>query len=324
MYNKSKNKGLWTGVPPWIFIGAAAVLLPIFTFMTISNIQRQKESSIRLLLEKGAALIRSFEAGTRTGMTGRQWGEFQLQKLLTETAQQPDILYLLVSDSKGTVRDHNDPSIIGREHGEGLDLERISRSKDVEWRIVSKKDGRKVFEIFRMFSPTGEPHAVKRRRMMMHRMFKEDADIPQDTPPMDLIIFVGLDMSSIEAARKVDTRHAVIMGAVLLLIGLAGITLLFLAQSYRATRASLSRIKAFSDNLVDNMPIGLLAIDPDKNVASVNHVAGSVLSLPAGDVIGKEAEKILPKELWRQIASLDSTKDASFATSGSLPSAATT
>ncbi|MBW1840761.1 MAG: PAS domain-containing protein, partial [Deltaproteobacteria bacterium] len=306
MHKKIKNTGLWTGVPPWIFIGAAAVLLPIFTFVTISNIQRQKENSIRLMLEKGAALIRSFEAGTRTGMMGRQWGEFQLQKLLTETAQQPDILYLLVSDSNGIVRAHNDSSYIGREHGEGLDLERVSRSKDVVWRIVSKKDGRNVFEIFRRFSPTGESHGMGRGRMMMHRMFQEDANIPQDTPPMDLIIFVGLDMSSIEAAGKADTRHAVIMGVVLLLIGLAGITLLFLAQSYRATRASLSRIKAFSDNLVENMPIGLLAIDPDKNIASFNHVAGSVLSLPVGEVIGKEAENILPKALWKQIANLDS------------------
>ncbi|MFC1828238.1 ATP-binding protein [Thermodesulfobacteriota bacterium] len=308
MDKKIKNRGWWTGVPPWIFIGAAAVLLPIFTFVTISNIQRQKENSIKLMLEKGAALIRSFEAGTRTGMMGRQWGEFQLQKLLTETAQQPDILYLLVSDSNGTVRAHNDPSFIRSKHGEGLDLERVSRSKDVMWRIVSNKDKRRVFEIFRRFSPAGEPHAIGRRRMMMHRMFQEDGKIPQDTPPMDLIIFVGLDMSSIEAAGKADTRHAVIMGAVLLFIGLAGITLLFLVQSYRATRASLSRIKAFSDNLVENMPIGLLAIDPDKKIASFNHVAGSVFSLPADEVIGKQAEDILPKELWKQIANLDSTK----------------
>jgi two-component system sensor histidine kinase HydH len=46
---------------------------------------------------KGAALIRSFEAGTRTGM-GMRWGGLQVQKLLMETAQQPDITYLLITD----------------------------------------------------------------------------------------------------------------------------------------------------------------------------------------------------------------------------------
>ena len=71
MLFKSKSKKFWTGVPPWILIGVATVLLPIMTFVTIENINRQKEKSIDLLLEKGAALIRSFEAGTRTGMMGR-------------------------------------------------------------------------------------------------------------------------------------------------------------------------------------------------------------------------------------------------------------
>ena len=80
MFTKSKNRKFWAGVPPWVLMGAAAVLLPIVAFVTIENINRQKEKSIHLLLEKGAALIRSFEAGTRTGMMGRQWGGFQLQQ----------------------------------------------------------------------------------------------------------------------------------------------------------------------------------------------------------------------------------------------------
>ena len=97
MFTKFKNKKFWTGVPPWVLIGAVAVLLPIVVFITVENINRQKEKSIHLLLEKGAALIRSFEAGTRTGMMGMQWGGFQLQQLLSETAQQPDIIHLLVT-----------------------------------------------------------------------------------------------------------------------------------------------------------------------------------------------------------------------------------
>ena len=101
------------GVPPWVLIGAVAVLLPIFTFMTIENINRQKEKSIQLLLEKGAALIRSFEAGTRFGMMGMHRGGFQLQRLLTETAQQPDIVYLFVADINGKILAHNDLEKVG-------------------------------------------------------------------------------------------------------------------------------------------------------------------------------------------------------------------
>jgi two-component system sensor histidine kinase HydH len=108
-------------------------------------------------------------------------------------------------------------------------------------------------------------------------------------------------MSPIEEAHKADVRHAVIMGAILLLVGFAGFTLLFLVQSYRSTRASLSRIKAFSDNVVENVPIGLLALDNQGKIAAFNNGAESILQLSAPQVIGQEAGRIIPPELLAEI-----------------------
>ena len=142
MFKKKKSFKLLTGVPPWIFIGSVAILLPIFTFITLMNVNRQKENNIRLLLEKGAALIKSFEAGTRTGMMGMHRTGFQLQRLLTETAQQTDIVYLLVADPNGTILAHNNPDAIDEKHGRELDLGRISQLKNVEWRIVTDPGGK--------------------------------------------------------------------------------------------------------------------------------------------------------------------------------------
>ncbi|MDP2840004.1 MAG: hypothetical protein Q8O11_08100, partial [Syntrophales bacterium] len=88
----------WAAIPPWLIIGAVVILAPIFIFMTLENINRQKELTTRLLVEKGAALIRSFEAGARTGI-GLRWRGFHLQKLLMETAEQPGIDYLIVTDT---------------------------------------------------------------------------------------------------------------------------------------------------------------------------------------------------------------------------------
>jgi two-component system sensor histidine kinase HydH len=316
MANKMKNNRLWTGVPPWIFIGAVVVLFPIFAIMTIQNIHRQNQNITRLLLEKGAALIRSFEAGTRTGM-GMSWNEFQLQKLLTETAQQSDIRYLLVTDVNGTILAHDNPKYIGQNHGKGLDLQKISHLKTVQWRIVRNSDNKKIFEVFSKFSPVeGEPD-MGRGHMMMHMWFQRGPNEKRDILPSNPIIFVGLDMTSVEDAIRTDTRHAVIMGIVLLLVGFAGIILLFLAQSYRVTKMSLSRIKAFSDNLVTNMPIGLVALDDSQRITSLNNAAGSVLKLLPDEVVGENAEKVLPAELWHLIpleisATLLNDEDGTF------------
>ncbi len=304
----AKNDRFWAGIPPWIFIGAVAILFPIFSFMTIQNINRQNENSLKLLLEKGAALIRSFEAGTRTGL-GMHWSGVQLQKLLTETAQQPDILYLLVADINGMILAHGNPKHIGKRHGKGLNLATISRFKKVQWRLLSKPDGKKTFEVFRRFSPTEGPLGMRRGHMMMQMWLGLDANKKINIRSGDLIIFVGLDMASIEEAKRSDIRHTVIMGVILLLIGFAGIILLFLAQSYRTARTSLSRIKAFSDNLVQHMPIGLVAVDNNFKLTSVNQVAKSILLLADEEVIGENAEQVLPEELWQMLTNLDNERE---------------
>ncbi len=297
MKSKNKNIRFWAGVPPWIFIGAAIVLLPIFAFITFENINRQKANSTRLLLEKGAALIRSFEAGTRTGLMGDYFSARQLQNLLAETALQQDIVYLLVVDANGIVLAHNDRSQIGKLYGRELSLKHISRSRNLKWRLLQRPDGKKIFEVVRRFSPTGGDTARNNALKMFRQLRKPHILNWQDMNPFSCVIFIGLDMEPIEEARRADVRHAVIMTGTMLFIGLAGIILLFLAHNFRAARTSLSRIKAFSDNLVDNMPIGLIALDIEKKIASYNHVAQKVFYLSDMDAVGKDMAEILPEEL---------------------------
>ncbi|MBW2180399.1 MAG: PAS domain S-box protein, partial [Deltaproteobacteria bacterium] len=298
-----KNRML-TNVPPWIFIGAVIVLFPIFAFITINNINRQKENSIRLLFEKGAALIRAFEAGTKTGMM-MHGGDFQLQQLLMETAQQPDILYLLVTDKTGRIRAHNKPSYIGKFHGKDLDLVEILNLSEVKWRQISMDNGEKVFEIFRKFRPNLSPTNMHRGHMMRRQMFQPETNNRNFDEMSGMIIFVGLDMSSIESARLSDARHTIVMAVILLLVGFSGIILLFLTQSYRTARTSLYRIKAFSDNIVENMPIGILTTDPQKKIVSMNNAAGNILCVSGKDIIGKDAKQILPNKLYDKIENLN-------------------
>lgn len=295
-----KDTRFWAGVPPWVLLGAVAVLLPIFVFMTVQSIHREKEFTTRLLLEKGGALIRSFEAGTRSGMMGMQRGGFQLQRLLTETAQLADIAHLIVTDAAGNVIAHSDLDRVGSIYGGGLDVALLAQSKNLDWRIVTGAEGARVFEVFRKFEPARPP--VGRMRGQMMRRLPEGHEFPPDPPR---VIFVGLDMASIDEAQRADIGHAVLMGAILLLAGFAGITLLLLAQSHRAARTRLSRIKAFSDHVVENMPIGLAATDGQQRVAVFNQVAESVLQTRAADVVGRPARTVLPAALWSQIEAVD-------------------
>jgi two-component system sensor histidine kinase HydH len=294
---KTRMKNTWFIIPPWLILGALFVLIPIFVFWTSQSLHTQKEDMVRVLVEKGAALIRAIEAGTRTGMMGMMGmhgGSFRLQWLLTETAQAPDILYILVTDMNGTIIADSDPEKVGGTHGKELDLQRTARSDKVEWRQLSNPGAHDVFEVFRPFSPSRSPGRGTRGRLSQ---IPWERALPEVAVPEQGIIFIGLDMGPIDAARKEDKRHTLVMASILLLVGSAGIVSLFLAQAYRTTRTSLTRIKAFSDQVVENMPVGLMTIDAEGKIASFNRTADAILRFNSHEVVGKLASEVLPLEL---------------------------
>lgn len=289
------------GVPPWILLGAVLILSPIFIFWATESIRRQQEMTNLLLLEKGAALIRSFEAGARTGMMGMMGMHgtaFKLQRLLTETARQPDIIYLIITDHQGRIIAHSDQERIGGTYDPGVDLSGVSTGVNSLWRRIQGPDGSPVFEVFRPFAPRTPRHRFPQgdRGPMGRRLSPGD---PLESRPEPGIIFVGLDLSIFEQVRREEARHTVVMAVILLLIGFAGLFSVFVVHAYRSARTSLGRVRAFSDHLVQNMPMGLVAVDGEHRIASFNRTASNILGLQETEVLERSAAELLPKELLR-------------------------
>jgi two-component system sensor histidine kinase HydH len=118
-------------------------------------------------------------------------------------------------------------------------------------------------------------------------------------------------MGPIDAARKQDTTNTILLASLLLLLGFAGVVSLFLAQAYRSTRTSLTRIKAFSDHVVERMPVGLVALDGKGIIISFNQAAETTLRLPSDQVTGRTASEVLPRQVLDMVAALkDSTRTA--------------
>jgi len=293
---KKFTKKHLVGIPPWVIFGAVIVLVPIFVFWTIENIGKQKENATFMLLEKGAALIKSFEAGARTGrMHGRS---FQLQNLLLETSQQQDISYIAITDIEGTIMAHSDPSKIGKIYETVVDIQKIYASQKLEWRKVKTHENATIFEVFRKFSPTRRYFRKQHDSMTNAEHAKPDLPILKNSPEIGQVIFLGLDMSRVEAARIEDVRRTILMAIILLLIGFAGIVTLFLSQAYRTTKSSLAKIKVFSETVIKNMPFGLIATDENGKIAYFNQEAESILHISNQRVMGKNPGQVLPEKFW--------------------------
>ncbi|MGA2526158.1 MAG: ATP-binding protein [Smithellaceae bacterium] len=276
------KKRFWFDFSVWVVIGAIAVMAIVAAVMALAHFQRQKEQAVELLIEKGATLIRSFEAGLRSPLSIKE-GTFGLQKLLMETAQQPDIDYIIVAASNGNIIADSDPSQVGDKYGLDLDGTLIALSNEIQWRQVTNPGGADTFEVYRGFFPL--------------QKYVEDKTLSKGKENNNLIIYVGLNMAAIEKATKEDTRNTVIIALILLLIGSSAIVSLFLAQAYRLTRTSLSRIRVFSEALVKNMPIGLIALDDSGQIVTCNEKAQTILNVSCSDASGKEVTTILPEPL---------------------------
>ena len=296
---EKKPPGMQTS--PWVIMSAAVILLVIVVILAVQNINREERYMSQILREKGAALIKAFEAGAHTGMMGMMWGGDQLQILIEETARQPDILYLAVTDNDGVVLAHNDRNKIGTQFLDGVSIKALHPETSEQWRLTDNADRQRVFELYRYFRPIsnagiGMPERtaamMRRRGMMMGR--GNDWWLPSNRSDNNQIIFVGLDVAPFEAARREDIRNTIIISVILLILGVGGFLSVIYAQSYRLTRRSLQDTSAFADEVVINLPVGLIATDRNTKIAFFNPAAEKITGIRFDDALGKDASEALP------------------------------
>jgi two-component system sensor histidine kinase HydH len=295
---RKKSIGIYS--PPWMIVGAVVILLAIVVVLAVQNINREKRYMSKILSEKGAALIKAFEAGARTGMMGMMWGGDQVQNLLEETARQPGIFYLTVTDSTGLILAHNNRLRIGQRFFSEDLVKSLGPTTVERWRLTDYEGDRRSFEVYRYFQPLENSDRTARpgRRSEMcgqRRMMGcgDDWCFPSRGDGSKKIIFIGLDVAPFEDGRKEDIRNTIIISAVLLILGFGGFFSMFLAQSYRSTRRQLRDTSAFADEVVTKLPVGLVATGRDGRIAFFNETAEKITGLSFSDVRGKNPNEVL-------------------------------
>ncbi|MDA3789169.1 MAG: ATP-binding protein [Desulfobacula sp.] len=293
------KKYKFTLISPLFLIGILLIMLPIFTFMTLDRLEKEKEFFTQRLLEKGVSLIRTFEAGTRTGMFTMQWGAKRIQAMLLETALQPEVIYMMITSKDGRIVAHSDASLVGQIFDAMPGTVKINEDTAMVYhRVRLQKDQSQVFEVFKRFVPIKS--GARRRHMRMDgvpmhtyhnspdmsKFEKENKDWSQTylkhqgdmLPEMaEHYIFAGLSMERARIARDELLKETVLRGILFFILGCVGMAALFVFQAYRSAKASLTSVKAFSDNVIQNMPSGLITINPDHEITSVNNAAKNIL-----------------------------------------------
>jgi two-component system sensor histidine kinase HydH len=301
MISQSNRAGRWRlHTSPWLIIGSVTILLVIVVALAYRNYSREKNYMSRILSEKGVALIRAVEAGTRTGMMDMGWGIQQAQTLLEQTAQSPDVFFLAVVNQDGRVLADSDRNRIGSHFDQIRSMTRLN-SRATAWRIDDIKGYGRTFLVYSCFAPISNPPSWMNNAMqrMMHGTgMRSDQRLnwclPSSGTGKDRIIMVGLNPKPFEEARREDIRNTIIIAGVLVILGLAGFISMFWMHSYRLTRQALQDTTAFADEVVTSLPVGLIATDKEGRIAFYNSAAERITGIDLSVALGKDPDRVLP------------------------------
>ena len=262
-------------------IAATFVLIVIVGFLTFLNFERETRLLKDHLLRQGLTLIRAIEAGARSGMMEMMWGDRQIETLLVETARGPNIERILLTDENGQVLINS----AGKQNDWQANYFKLpDADKPTVTFVLKAADGQDLFRIIRPFQPL---RALNSKWMQMNCR----SDIFSNSKTF---IVLDLKMQEYQAAQKEDIRLAVISAIILFIVGSASFYFLLLAQNYYTVNRTLKTMESYMKNVVQSMPDGLISIDKEGRIQSINRSALRLLKLENESVKGKYLKEILP------------------------------
>ncbi len=305
-------KKYFGNVSAWLVIGMSGILVLVVLSLALMNYNREKEYMVKILSEKGASLIRAFEAGARTGMMGGFGASPRLDILIKEMAAGQSILYISIVDSSGIILAHNITNKIGDNFFGPEISNNLEATTEVKWRAVRNVDPAEAFEVYKLFLPVlpqpNRTQMMKQRSKMMQHQIGVCCDSqwmanlhegkllnPNERP----IIIIGMDISAFEEAIQADIKLTVVISGVLLLLGLAGVVSLFWAQNYTRSRQLLRNVSAFSSEMITNLPEGIIFTDNDFKVHYINPIAAEMLEIDSHKAVGLNSDNILPAKIYK-------------------------
>lgn len=202
----------------WALGSVAVVLVTVITLMAWMAIRRSERDMANLLAEKGSSLIMAFEGALRTGMNSESG--LRLQALLEEITRTHDIEFVAVTMPNGVIIAHSERDRIGETlYFEGreinaAELDALHPTETPQWKIVSL-EGRRVFLVYRHFM-LGKSAA--------------SSGLPEPT------IFLGMTVAPFEITNKQNRSYIAALAVVLLVLGLACLLALTLAQRAAESR----------------------------------------------------------------------------------------
>ena len=264
-------------------LAAMATLVLLLLFYTSSNLKLARQRLEDSLFQEGLMLSRAIEGGSRAGMR-MSWRLLQLQTLVEEFGATPKVVYISVIGSDGKILAHSQAEKIGQDSGlEPAELQAETAGIRVRNTVVNELE---VFEIVTLIDRDAVagsavvPSGQGLGRGMGHGM-GSGAMMGGGHGLTDIAaIRIGMNMAEIKESERRDIRNAVLMLLVLSALGSAALYAIVFTQNYRAVNRAFKSMRSYTQHVVDSMANGLISLDTEWNIVTVNRQAYHILALP--------------------------------------------
>lgn len=272
-------------IPALSIVAIVFILLVLISISTHRNLDREKTRALHFLYRQGVTLLRAIEASARTGMTTLMWQEVSLGRLLQEVAKDEEIAYVYLIDGHGIMAHHSDPSKEGESAAWKPDL---TDRYQIITRITQAADDGRIYELAKYFSPMYEPSII-------HSKNDIESQVQEAAPHSHNgdIIVLGLKMTAFEDAQHADLQHALIMAAIIVVLGSGALFFIFVIQNYYLVDRTLKQTQDYTRQVVASMASGLLSVDIAGKIVSYNLLALEILGLEESEVRGMDLKEVI-------------------------------
>jgi two-component system, NtrC family, sensor histidine kinase HydH len=279
-------------LPAWSIVAAVLTLLLVIAVSTYRNMSRETGRMEEALIREALVIIRAIEAGVRAAdSSSAPPDEQRLQKLLDEVSHEPEVAAILIFADDGR--------IVAASRKSGQPPERMIGT--ASFRLLLKEKGMitryralpgtpQVFEVIQPFRPftTHTPPVLLRG---------SEGPAGPERPlrgwAADKMIALSLHLEAFETARREDRHHTLLMAAILIVLGTGALYFIFVVQNYSLVDRTLERMKSYTENVVESMADGLISVDREGKIVTLNRRAVAILGTGRERLAGRHITELL-------------------------------
>jgi two-component system sensor histidine kinase HydH len=276
-------------IPAVTIVAAVIALLFVLSFSAYRNISRERARTEEVLTRESLVIVRTIEAEVRADQESRPPNLSRIQRLLSEVSRQPAILRMQLFNSQGMILATSDRSGKSERVRDAASLDLLLKENGVVTRYQNGPSGEKNFEIITTFRPVSlvvEGNEKDKPTEEGLRLWSRDK-----------MIAISMRLGALDRAREQDIHHAVLMGVILVVLGTGALYFIFILQNYYLVDRSLARMKTYTENVVESMADGLISLDNEKRVVTLNHRARELLGFKEEELKGEKISSAFGKNV---------------------------